>query len=118
MMTEELFNRVNPNLKPAVLANLRQKKVRAIFVSDVHLGTKDCKAALLNEFLKYYRCDTLYLVGDIIDGWKMRSGIYWTTEFNKVIRRILKLAKRGVKIMYVTGNHDEFLRKHANNRSD
>jgi UDP-2,3-diacylglucosamine pyrophosphatase LpxH len=117
-MIEDLLKNANPDLKPVAPMRVRQHKVRAIFVSDVHLGTKDCKAALLNEFLKHYRCDTLYLVGDILDGWKMRSGIYWTTEFNKVIRRLLKLAKRGVKIMYITGNHDEFLRKHANNRFD
>lgn len=96
----------------------RQRRVRAIFISDVHLGTKDSKASLLNEFLKHYHSESLFLVGDIIDGWKMRSGIYWHQDFNKLIRRILKLAKRGVSIKYITGNHDEFLRKHANHRFD
>lgn len=88
---------------------------RSIFVSDVHLGTKDCKAGQLNAFLKQYSCERLYLVGDIFDGWRMRSGVFWTANFNKVIRRLLKLSKQGVEIYYITGNHDEFLRKYANN---
>lgn len=89
---------------------------RTIFISDVHLGTKDCKAKQLNKFLKHYSSDELYLVGDIIDGWKMRSGIYWNKQFNHFIRRVLKLSKKGTPIFYITGNHDEFLRRFANNR--
>ncbi len=88
---------------------------RSIFVSDVHLGSKDCKAGQLNAFLKHYRCENLFLVGDIFDGWKMRSGIFWKPSFNKILRRLLKLSRRGVNIHYITGNHDEFLRKYANN---
>ena len=88
---------------------------RSIFVSDVHLGTKDCKAGQLNAFLKRYHCEHLFLVGDIFDGWKMRSGVFWKPSFNKILRRILKLSRRGVSIHYITGNHDEFLRKYANN---
>lgn len=91
---------------------------RAIFISDVHLGTKDCKAAQLNSFLKHYSCEQLYLVGDIFDGWRMKSGIYWQKSFNRVIHRVLKLAKKGVPVFYITGNHDEFLRKYANSRFD
>jgi UDP-2,3-diacylglucosamine pyrophosphatase LpxH len=119
-MTENTPSLINANQDsvPLTLSSKRQHRVRAIFVSDVHLGTKDSKAQLLNEFLKHYRCETLYLVGDILDGWKMRTGIYWISDFNKVIRRLLKMSKRGVKVMYITGNHDEFLRKHANNRFD
>lgn len=91
---------------------------RAIFISDIHLGTKDCKAAQLNSFLKHYSCEQLYLVGDIFDGWRMKSGIYWHKSFNRVIHRVLKLAKKGIPIYYITGNHDEFLRKYANSRFD
>lgn len=93
-------------------------KYRTLFISDVHLGTKDCKADALNDFLKHYSCDQLYLVGDIFDDWKMRSGVFWHKHFNKVIRRILKLAKNGTPIYYITGNHDEFLRKYANMQFD
>ncbi len=94
------------------------QRYRTLWISDVHLGTKDCKAAQLNDFLKNHQADKIYLVGDIIDGWKMRSGIYWNKDFNRVIRRLLTLSKKGVKIDYITGNHDEFLRRFANNRFD
>ncbi len=84
----------------------------------MHLGTKDCKAERLNDFLKHHRAEKIYLVGDIIDGWKMKSGIYWKQEFTRVLRRLLTLSKKGVQIDYITGNHDEFLRRFANNRFD
>ncbi|BFM06664.1 UDP-2,3-diacylglucosamine diphosphatase [Halioxenophilus aromaticivorans] len=91
---------------------------RSIFISDVHLGTKDCKARQLNEFLKTHKCEKLYIVGDFIDGWRMAKKVHWKKSYNRIIRRILKLSKRGVDIYYITGNHDEFLRKFANNRFD
>ncbi|GAB3095128.1 UDP-2,3-diacylglucosamine diphosphatase [Aestuariicella hydrocarbonica] len=94
------------------------KTYRTLWISDVHLGTKDCQAELLNDFLKHHHAQKLYLVGDIIDGWKMQSGIYWKKEFTRVIRRLLNLSKKGVAIDYITGNHDEFLRRFANNRFD
>lgn len=92
---------------------------RSIFISDVHLGTKDCKAELLNNFLKHHNAEQLYIVGDFIDGWRMQDkGVYWQRSFTRVIRRILKLSKLGTPIYYITGNHDEFLRKWANNSLD
>lgn len=91
---------------------------RTLWISDVHLGTKDCQATHLNDFLKHHRADKIYLVGDIIDGWKMRSGIYWKKDFTRVLRRLLTLSKKGTQIDYITGNHDEFLRRFANNRFD
>lgn len=84
---------------------------RSIWLSDVHLGTPGCKAEYLAEFLKYNTCDQLYLVGDIIDGWRIKSNFYWPQEHSNVIRRILTQAKRGTQVTYVLGNHDEFLRK-------
>lgn len=88
-----------------------QRKYRSIFVSDVHLGTRDCKADLLNNFLKHNDCDTLYLVGDIIDGWRMQQNrLRWRQSHSNVIRRVLGCAKRGTRVIYVAGNHDEFLR--------
>lgn len=86
---------------------------RTIWLSDIHLGTKGCQSALLLDFLKQHTCSTLYLVGDIIDGWRMRSQMYWPQEHNNVLRRFLTLSKRGTRIVYVTGNHDEFLRKYS-----
>lgn len=87
------------------------KSYRAIFVSDIHLGTKDCKADQLDNFLKYNTCDTLYLVGDIIDAWKIQQNKWrWKQSHTNVVRRVLGHAKRGTRVVYVAGNHDEFLR--------
>ena len=84
---------------------------RTIFISDVHLGTKDCKAEALNNFLKNHTCDTLYLVGDIIDAWKIKQNKWrWKQSHTNVVRRILGHAKRNTRVVYVIGNHDEFLR--------
>ena len=87
------------------------KSYRSIFISDVHLGTKDCKAGHLNNFLKHNTCDTLYLVGDIIDAWKIKQNKWrWKQSHTNVVRRILGHAKRDTKVIYILGNHDEFLR--------
>ena len=84
---------------------------KSIFISDVHLGTKDCQAERLNNFLKHHSCEHLYLVGDIIDGWKITQNKWrWKQSHSNVIRRILGYAKRDTKVIYVLGNHDEFLR--------
>ncbi|MDE2148559.1 MAG: UDP-2,3-diacylglucosamine diphosphatase [Gammaproteobacteria bacterium] len=85
--------------------------LRTLWISDVHLGTPGCQAAHLVDFLKHHDCRTLYLVGDIIDGWKLRKQWYWPQEHTNVIRKVLTKAKRGTRVYYVTGNHDEFLRK-------
>jgi UDP-2,3-diacylglucosamine pyrophosphatase LpxH len=88
-----------------------EKTYRSIFISDVHLGTKDCKAESLNNFLKNNTCNTLYLVGDIIDGWKIKQNKWrWKQSHTNVIRRILGHAKRNTRVVYVLGNHDEFFR--------
>jgi len=87
------------------------KTYRSIFVSDVHLGTKDCQADKLNNFLKHNSCDTLYLVGDIIDAWKIQQNKWrWKQSHTNVVRRVLGHAKRGTRVVFIVGNHDEFLR--------
>jgi UDP-2,3-diacylglucosamine pyrophosphatase LpxH len=83
----------------------------SIFISDVHLGTRGCQAEKLNQFLKKNHAQKIYLVGDIIDGWRMRRGIYWPQAHSEVIRTLLKKEKEGCSIYYIAGNHDEFLRK-------
>lgn len=84
---------------------------RSIFISDTHLGSKDSKAELLNNFLKNNKCETLYLIGDIIDGWKFQQNkAKWKQSHTNVITTILKKAKRGTRVFYIAGNHDEFLR--------
>lgn len=94
----------------------RTRRYRTLWISDVHLGTPGCKAAHLVDFLKYNDCDTLYLVGDIVDGWKLKGGWFWPQEHTNVVRKVLTKAKRGTKVIYVTGNHDEFLRKFVDYR--
>jgi UDP-2,3-diacylglucosamine pyrophosphatase LpxH len=84
---------------------------RAAFISDLHLGTRGCQADAILDFIRNLDCQTLYLVGDIIDGWKMRSGIYWPQSHNDVVQKILRLARKGVRVIYVPGNHDERLRE-------
>ena len=86
-------------------------KYKTICISDTHLGTRDAKADLLNNFLKHNSCDNLYLIGDIIDGWKIQQNKWkWRQSHTNVIRRILGYSKRGCRVTYITGNHDEFLR--------
>jgi len=85
-------------------------KYKSIFISDVHLGSKGCKADLLCSFLKENTCDNLYLVGDIIDGWRLKRKFYWPQSHSDVVRKILKLAKHDTNVTYVVGNHDDSLR--------
>ena len=86
------------------------RRVRTLFVSDVHLGTKGCQADKLLDFRRHYEADTLYLVGDIVDGWQLKSGWYWPQLHNDVVQKFLRQARKGVRLRYIPGNHDEFLR--------
>ncbi len=91
---------------------VKPHRFRALFISDVHLGTKGCQAERLLDFLRYHEADTIYLVGDIVDGWQLRSGWYWPQQHNDVVQKLLRQARKGVRIVYVPGNHDEFLRNY------
>ena len=94
-----------------ICLNSSMNTYRSIFVSDVHLGTKDSQAARLNNFLKHNTCNTLYLVGDIIDVWRIQQNKWrWKQTHTNVVRRVLGHAKRGTRVVYIAGNHDEFLR--------
>jgi UDP-2,3-diacylglucosamine pyrophosphatase LpxH len=86
---------------------------RTVWISDVHLGTPGCKAELLLDFLKSIECETLYLVGDIVDGWQLKKGWYWPARHNDIVRCWLKMAKYGTRVIYVPGNHDELFRDYA-----
>ena len=90
-----------------------KRRYRSVWISDVHLGTRGCNAAMLVDFLRAVECETLYLVGDIVDGWRLKKGWYWPDEHNEVVRRILKLAHRGTRVVFVAGNHDEMFREFA-----
>jgi UDP-2,3-diacylglucosamine pyrophosphatase LpxH len=84
--------------------------VRTLFLSDLHLGTRGCQAEFVLEFLKRYDVDTIYLVGDIIDGWRLKTGWYWPQAHNNVVQKLLKRAHKGARMIYLPGNHDEFMR--------
>ena len=90
-----------------------KRKCRTVWISDIHLGTRGCNAVLLLDFLRSIECETLYLVGDIVDGWRLRKGWYWPAAHNEVVRRILKLAHKGTRVVLIAGNHDEMLRPYA-----
>ena len=83
---------------------------KTLFVSDVHLGTAGCKADLLVEFLREYNAEKIYLIGDIVDGWRLKRGWYWPQSHNDVVQKLLRKARKGTQVVYITGNHDEFLR--------
>lgn len=89
------------------------RRIRTMFISDVHLGTKGSQADLLLDFLKWHDADTIYLVGDIIDGWRLKSGWYWPQAHNDVIQKLLRKVRKGTRLVYLPGNHDEFLRDYT-----
>jgi UDP-2,3-diacylglucosamine pyrophosphatase LpxH len=91
------------------------RRFRALFLSDIHLGTKGCQAERLLDFLRHHEAEILYLVGDIVDGWQLRTGWYWPQSHNDVVQKLLRQARKGVRIVYVPGNHDEFLRGYYGN---
>jgi UDP-2,3-diacylglucosamine pyrophosphatase LpxH len=91
-------------------ARQEARHYRALFISDVHLGTRGCQADLLLDFLKYNDAETIYLVGDIVDGWRLKRAWHWPQAHNDVIQKILRKARKGARIFYIPGNHDEFLR--------
>ena len=101
-----------PPVKPAVPERTvgERRRYRTIWISDVHLGTKGCNAQLLIDFLDHTDSETMYLVGDIIDGWRLKKKVYWPPEHNDIVWRILKRARRGTRIVYIPGNHDEMIR--------
>ena len=84
---------------------------RAIWISDVHLGTPGCQAKFLLDFLKHNEADTFYLVGDIIDGWRLKKTVYWPQSHNDVLQKILRKARKGTEVVFIPGNHDEAARQ-------
>jgi UDP-2,3-diacylglucosamine pyrophosphatase LpxH len=101
----------NEPLRDQSPADSSVRRYRAIFLSDIHLGTAGCKAEHLLDFLKHNESDHLYLVGDIIDGWAMRSRFFWPQAHNDVIQKVLRKARKGTSVVYIPGNHDEIARQ-------
>ncbi len=83
---------------------------RTVFLSDIHLGTRGCQAELLLDFLRHMTCERMYLIGDIVDGWRMKGGWYWPQTHNDVVQKLLRLARKGTAVTYIPGNHDDRVR--------
>ncbi len=94
--------------RPAQISQLT--RYRAIWISDIHLGTRGCKSDFLLDFLRNTDAEYLYLAGDIIDGWSLRRSWFWDQNHNDVIQKLLRKARKGTKVVYIPGNHDEFAR--------
>jgi UDP-2,3-diacylglucosamine pyrophosphatase LpxH len=95
----------------AVMSETAPRRYKTLFISDLHLGSKAAKAEFLIDFLRYHEAETIYLVGDIVDGWRLRRSWHWPQAHNDVVQKLLRQARKGVNIFYVAGNHDEFLRQ-------
>jgi len=103
------FHASRPSIPEKAITERR--RFRAIWISDIHLGTRGCNAAMLIDFLDHVDSDVMYLVGDIIDGWALKKRFYWPAAHNDIVWRVLKRAKRGTEIIYIPGNHDEMFRQ-------
>jgi UDP-2,3-diacylglucosamine pyrophosphatase LpxH len=88
------------------------RKVRSLFLSDIHLGSRACRADELLEFLKEYEPSNIFLLGDIVDFWAMSRSLYWPSQHNTVVQKILKKARHHVRVYLIPGNHDEALREY------
>ena len=89
-------------------------RYRTIWISDIHLGTRGCRADFLLDFLRHTESERLYLVGDIIDGWRLRRSWYWPQPHNDVVQKLLRKARKGTEVIFIPGNHDEFARQFGN----
>ena len=96
-----------------ILPSEIQRRYRALFISDLHLGSRGCRADRLLDFLRYHDADTIYLVGDIVDGWELSAQWYWPQHHNDVVQKLLRKVRKGARVVYVPGNHDEFLRAYC-----
>jgi UDP-2,3-diacylglucosamine pyrophosphatase LpxH len=110
MQRDAPFRFDDPHDLPQGVASLR---VRTVWISDLHLGTPGCRARALLHFLRNVECHTLFLVGDIIDGWQLRRSWYWPQAHNDVVQKLLRKARKGTRVIFVPGNHDEFARRYA-----
>ncbi len=94
-------------------ASFQTTSLRTVWISDTHLGTPGCQAEALLDFLRDVHCETLYLVGDIVDGWQLRRTWFWPQSHNDIVQKILRKARKGTRVIYVPGNHDEFARRYV-----
>ena len=112
---------LDPGTRPETMAQMQDsdapeeglRRFRTIFISDVHLGTRGCKAEFLLHFLKHTTAERIYLVGDIVDGWRLKRSWYWPQAHNDVVQKLLRKARKGARVIYVPGNHDEGFRAYC-----
>jgi len=90
-----------------------KRHYRSVWISDLHLGTPGCQAHALLDFLKRVESENLFLVGDIIDGWQLKRNWYWPQAHNDVVQKLLRKARKGTKVIFIPGNHDEFARRYV-----
>lgn len=102
-----------PTTPPEPPERVRTRALRTVWISDLHLGTPGCQAQALLDFLRELDCDTLYLVGDIVDGWQLRRRWHWPLLHDEVMRQFITLAQTGTRVVFVPGNHDEFARRYC-----
>src|ERR1700730_12528059 len=88
----------------------RTRRVRTLFLFDIHLGIRGCKARKRQHLIRPYDPDTVYLVGDSVEGWQLKVGWYWPQTHNDIVQKLLRKARKGSRLFYIPGNHDEFLR--------
>jgi len=92
------------------------RRYRALFISDIHLGTKSCQAEAFLDFLRRHDAPRIYLVGDIVDFWRIRRGIYWPQSHNDVLQKLLRKVRKGTELIYIPGNHDEAMRDYCGSK--
>jgi UDP-2,3-diacylglucosamine pyrophosphatase LpxH len=102
-----------PTCAPSSPRDGAKARVRSVWISDLHLGTPGCRAVALLDFLRHFDCDHLFLVGDIIDGWQLRRSWYWPQAHNDVIQKLLRKSRKGTRVVFIPGNHDEFARRYV-----
>ena len=112
-MQEEACFVANDDCSESAPKRADRTSYRSVFISDTHLGKKGGNPGLLADFLKSVACQHMYLVGDIVDGWSLRKAWFWDHDHDRVVRRVIKMAKNGTEVTWIPGNHDEALRPWA-----
>ena len=107
------MNDLMPPVPAHTGSHMADHRYRTIWLSDIHLGTRGCKAEYLIDFLRHNEAQTIYLVGDIVDGWRLKKSWYWPQTHNDVVQKLLRMVRKGSRVIYVPGNHDEWLRPYA-----
>ena len=104
---------LNTQIEDDAQNNAETRRFRALFISDIHLGTKACQAEAFLDFLRFHEAPRIYLVGDIVDFWRIRRGVYWPQPHNDVLQKLLRKVRKGTDLVYIPGNHDEAMREYC-----